>query len=626
MLVPRSADERAFARAIKPRGKPPKVRQGKAKGATIKPSLPYPGFKTRAQLEAEARAAVTSAVSPSRLAIERAQRDAQARALAQAAQIRGFSEALANLLKGYAPQVQGLYQQAAGTQGQLAQGFSGGLRDTAASSAAQANATIAAAGGTPGQQITPTAADQAANVLYGLGGYLPGNMLGAQGAAFASAAALMPATAMGRGQQLLQQALAQAAEEQQGLSEKLLDLSSREEDLYLDQLERLKAQQSGLRDDYLDYQAELAKSRRLDVSASKLLGYLVDQAGRPIRNRKGKVQYLPGDDSAWQIVNTGSSGVYRVNSRTGAAQVIVPPQPGRSALKVTGSDRSGRFLYDPQTGKVYGQVTPPITPSSGGGSRGGGPYPPASRGGTGQPRDTRTAAAKREDRQLAATIATSAWKGVNPDGQPVPRLTYQQALQKMMRDYDIPLADAQRALNKYWYKGAKGPGGMPARVVDGFVLMPWEKPGEGRPLVPIQKRGKADAAGQAALPAPTAGYSVASGNVAQVTPQALQVAKHFGLTVTSGYRSVAEQQAIYARRSTSGSVAKPGNSLHQHGRGVDVAPNANALRFAAWAKQHPEYFQELFFDPLGWYIKNGKIYRGAIGGHRDHLHYGVWDA
>ena len=30
--------------------------------------------------------------------------------------------------------------------------------------------------------------------------------------------------------------------------------------------------------------------------------------------------------------------------------------------------------------------------------------------------------------------------------------------------------------------------------------------------------------------------------------------------------------------------------------------------------------RELFYDPMGRYVKNGMMYQGAIGGHSDHVH------
>lgn len=101
------------------------------------------------------------------------------------------------------------------------------------------------------------------------------------------------------------------------------------------------------------------------------------------------------------------------------------------------------------------------------------------------------------------------------------------------------------------------------------------------------------------------------------------IASRFGLSVTSGYRSVAKQAQLYAGRSGPGTVAAPGKSYHNSGRAIDVSPSSAALRFLAYAHAHPEQFTEVFYDPAGWYIKNGRIVKGAIGGHSDHVHIAV---
>jgi len=100
-----------------------------------------------------------------------------------------------------------------------------------------------------------------------------------------------------------------------------------------------------------------------------------------------------------------------------------------------------------------------------------------------------------------------------------------------------------------------------------------------------------------------------------------QTAKQFGLNVTSGYRSVAKQTALYAGRSSSGSVAAPGKSWHNTGRAYDVAPDDKALAFLDYAFKNPSLFKEVFYDPAGKSIKNGKIVNYTIGGHSDHVHF-----
>lgn len=78
----------------------------------------------------------------------------------------------------------------------------------------------------------------------------------------------------------------------------------------------------------------------------------------------------------------------------------------------------------------------------------------------------------------------------------------------------------------------------------------------------------------------------------------------YGLTVTS---------------TTEGKHVK--GSYHYKGRAIDLAGSPDQMRAAAEAAlQHPQDFAEMFYDPIGAYIKDGKIVKGAIGGHSDHVH------
>lgn len=99
-----------------------------------------------------------------------------------------------------------------------------------------------------------------------------------------------------------------------------------------------------------------------------------------------------------------------------------------------------------------------------------------------------------------------------------------------------------------------------------------------------------------------------------IEPILTRLAQRFGLDITSGLRSPSQNNAV-------GGAA---NSWHMQGRAADVAPNEGRVQdFIRFAKNHPGKFLEFFYDPLGWYIKNGQIVQGAIGGHDDHLHYAI---
>jgi hypothetical protein len=85
-------------------------------------------------------------------------------------------------------------------------------------------------------------------------------------------------------------------------------------------------------------------------------------------------------------------------------------------------------------------------------------------------------------------------------------------------------------------------------------------------------------------------------------PLGTKGAKKFGLTVTS----------------TTGGTHVPG-SYHYSGRAVDIAGSpAQMMKFFKWAQRFRP--TELFYDPVGYYWKNGQKVKGSIGGHSDHVH------
>lgn len=70
--------------------------------------------------------------------------------------------------------------------------------------------------------------------------------------------------------------------------------------------------------------------------------------------------------------------------------------------------------------------------------------------------------------------------------------------------------------------------------------------------------------------------------------------------------------------------AHEADSFHYDGRAVDFGDAKNSpaklRRFAAWARANAPHIKEFYYDPLGWHIKNGKVIKGAFGGHGDHVH------
>jgi len=105
-----------------------------------------------------------------------------------------------------------------------------------------------------------------------------------------------------------------------------------------------------------------------------------------------------------------------------------------------------------------------------------------------------------------------------------------------------------------------------------------------------------------------AGADVALGAAPASLRAAMALAQKMGLTITS----------------TTGG-AHTATSWHYKGRAFDAsngsAPTAEMMQFALEvARRWGRKTLEMFYDPLGWYLKHGSKVMGAIGGHSDHVH------
>jgi len=83
------------------------------------------------------------------------------------------------------------------------------------------------------------------------------------------------------------------------------------------------------------------------------------------------------------------------------------------------------------------------------------------------------------------------------------------------------------------------------------------------------------------------------------------IGKRFGLGVTS----------------TTGGKHAP-NSWHYKSRAADFGQGTHAQKMALMSslKANPSGVLEAFYDPAGFYIKNGEVIKGAFGGHPTHVH------
>jgi hypothetical protein len=151
-------------------------------------------------LLAQAQALVAAAYNPAAASLEAQRQAAIAEAAARQQGIQGFSQAAAEQVAPIGGQVQAGYQDAAARTAQYGKGFSIGMQLAQQNSANDINSFLAKNGSPTGQQVQGN--NGAADVLYGSTGFIPASGLEREGAAFGAAASMLPATMLGRGQQL----------------------------------------------------------------------------------------------------------------------------------------------------------------------------------------------------------------------------------------------------------------------------------------------------------------------------------------------------------------------------------------------------------------------------------------
>jgi hypothetical protein len=151
-------------------------------------------------LLAQAQALVAAAFDPAKTSLVAQRQQALAEAAARQQAIQGFAQAGAEQVAPIGGQVQAGYQDAAARTAQYSKGFSIGQQMAQTQSAEDINAFLAKNGSPQGQMVNPN--NGAPDVLYGTTGFIPASGLEREGAAFGAAARMLPATMLGRGQQL----------------------------------------------------------------------------------------------------------------------------------------------------------------------------------------------------------------------------------------------------------------------------------------------------------------------------------------------------------------------------------------------------------------------------------------
>lgn len=101
----------------------------------------------------------------------------------------------------------------------------------------------------------------------------------------------------------------------------------------------------------------------------------------------------------------------------------------------------------------------------------------------------------------------------------------------------------------------------------------------------------------------------------------------------NSWKSLRDWTVRYAGADVQGDFQTTGGqhtagSNHYKGTAIDLGDatvkDAQFRRIATFARKYPHLFTELYWAPLGWHIKNGRIYKGVgAEGHGDHMHLAV---
>lgn len=440
------------ARKPAPAPKPAKAPKPPAKRAVLPP--PYPGYLSPQDQYSSARSQAQQILQAQIDAYNSSRGQITGQASAFAGQEQDAAQAYAKLLGQFAPQIQGIYNQATQQTQGLASGYSQAVQGILNQGSTENQALLAG----QGQPATPASPNTAVgDVLYGTGGSLPGQSLQQAGAGFASAAAMLPATALLQGfkyqNQRYQDADQQLRDLQQQISQvqgtypkeyyaALNDIQGQQADLSSADLKR---QQAAFDRQYKQQQADLNrqyKNAQITLSQQRLT-----QSGQVAADRSNQ---------GWarlsqQARKDAANNVYKDKNYQLSVQRLSLAQKTAAAKQQAKLD--------------------------------GGGY-------------TKSALIQLQKR--AGQIAGKAFDGVSTtqtvDGKKVTgtiHLSYQEAMQRGLSQH-IPLSVMQAALNAYWpAPGASQPwehiGNDPAKPL---------KPGGGRPLQSYQQRHPATGTAQ----------------------------------------------------------------------------------------------------------------------------------
>jgi cell wall-associated NlpC family hydrolase len=425
---------------------------------------------------------VNLTLSPQLDAIKAEQARADAEARNKALSTLAAYQAAATMQEPLAGKIGAVYKGAADSQAAYGKGYSDTMQQLLNSNADQSNSLLAQ-NNSPQHITAPNQGD----VVYNLGGASPANVLATSGAGFQAAALMAPDATRGVGLQGYQQALNDGTANNQK---------------YLDAIQNLEAQRPGLLNQAL---SGLHSSALASQQNAFDQWYKQQQLGLD----KNRLTLDQSKANQPNFFGSATGGYYAFDPASGKIQnVIKGTGPAPKAPQIVGTDKTGRYIWDKNTGTftpLPGRLGAPaaaataksfsfkdqanyrtIASESAKDAFYGTKYDPA---------DAKLIAQGKLDPSKARVITGPGVAKIKGDW-----LTEPQHYQQVMADllYHVPLAFAQQALNRFWKK----PGydfDVEQRKLGQFVPARATK-GLGRPLNPKSppNQGKASAAAETA--------------------------------------------------------------------------------------------------------------------------------
>ncbi len=299
-----------------------------------------------------AHTAAAGDIQPTIDAIVGQQHQIQADAANQARQIGAASNAAAGMDAGIAPATLASYRQGAQDLINFAHGFQGNLQNTAVGDATAAAAALRNIGAPAGQMPTGAQGQALGNVLYGLGGVIPANVLETSGLAQAGAQRQLPSTTRAYGEQQALGALGAGSAAAGKLGQQIINAKAGEGAVaqkYLTQF--LNANTAKQKQDALNAWRESQATSLADYR-TRTLGLATTKANNDAIYKQAYLTHLQNGESIQQAHNAAMESVANYNAKTGR---INATKPSTSNIKTIG----GRIVRVNPNGTVDTLYTAP---------------------------------------------------------------------------------------------------------------------------------------------------------------------------------------------------------------------------------------------------------------------------